>query len=172
MCAAGNCHPTSRPQQVRPSIRRLVDGLTTVPAVVSNGRLDVLCTNPLGDALFLELFSDPVRSPNSARYVFLDPRARTFYGEWDSVAHDVVASLHGEAGRSPHDRALSDLVGLLSTRGEEFRLLWPATTSASTAPALSAFPALAGQRHRQRAGEAGEAPEDAAEARPGQYRLR
>lgn len=124
MCAAGNCHPTSRPQQVRPSIRRLVDGLTTVPAVVSNGRLDVLCTNPLGDALFLELFSDPVRSPNSARYVFLDPQARTFYGEWDSVAHDVVASLHGEAGRSPHDRALSDLVGLLSTRGEEFRLLW------------------------------------------------
>jgi len=124
MCAAGNCHPTSRPQQVRPSIRRLVDGLTTAPAVVSNGRLDVLCTNPLGDALLLELFSDPVRSPNSARYVFLDPRARTFYGKWDSVAHDVVASLHGEAGRSPHDRALSDLVGLLSTRGEEFRLLW------------------------------------------------
>jgi hypothetical protein len=35
-----------------------------------------------------------------------------------------VAALRSEAGRSPYDRALSDLVGLLSTRSEEFRVLW------------------------------------------------
>ena len=37
---------------------------------------------------------------------------------------DSVAALHGEAGRNPYDRALSDLVGLLSTRNEEFRVQW------------------------------------------------
>jgi hypothetical protein len=35
-----------------------------------------------------------------------------------------VATLRGVAGRDPHDRALSDLVGLLATRSEEFRVRW------------------------------------------------
>ena len=116
----------SGPQQVRSSIRRVVDGLTAIPAFVFNGRHDVLYANPLAEALYVELFSDPVRPPNSARYIFLDPRSKTFYADWDSVAHDVVAALRGEAGRSAYDRALSDLVGMLSTRSEEFRVLWAA----------------------------------------------
>jgi hypothetical protein len=58
------------------------------------------------------------------RFLFLDPRARTFYADWETVAHDVVAALRGEAGRNPYDRALTDLIGLLSTRSEEFRVLW------------------------------------------------
>jgi transcriptional regulator with XRE-family HTH domain len=114
----------SPPEQVRPSIRRAVDGLSGLPALVTNARHDVLYSNRLGEALFLELFSDSVRPPNFARYIFLDPRAKSFYVEWERVAHDVVAALRGEAGRTPYDRALSDLVGLLSTRSDEFRALW------------------------------------------------
>ena len=111
-------------QQVRPSIRRIVEAMSSIPAFVNNGRHDILYANPLAQALYSEHFRDPVAPPNTARFLFLDPRARTFYPEWDSVAHDVVAALHGEAGRSPYDRALSDLIGLLSTRSEEFRVLW------------------------------------------------
>jgi len=37
-----------------------------------------------------------------------------------------VAILRGEAGRDPYDRALSDLIGELSTRSEEFRVRWAA----------------------------------------------
>jgi hypothetical protein len=91
---------------------------------VFNGRHDVLYANPLAEALFTELFSDPVRPPNSARYIFLDPRAKNFYADWERVAHDVVAALRYEAGQSPFDRELSDLVGLLSMRSDEFRFLW------------------------------------------------
>jgi hypothetical protein len=65
-----------------------------------------------------------VRPANSARFLFLDPRARIFYTDWEKVAHDVVAALRGEAGRNPYDRALSDLIGLLSTRSDEFRVRW------------------------------------------------
>jgi hypothetical protein len=39
-------------------------------------------------------------------------------------AHDLVAALRVEVGRNPYDRALSDLIGLLSTRSEEFRAQW------------------------------------------------
>ena len=110
--------------RVRPSIARMVDALTGIPAFVANGRLDIVYANPLGEALYSENFRDPVRPPNTARFLFLDPRARTFYVDWERTAHDIAAALHREVARNPYDRALSDLVGLLSTRSEEFRQEW------------------------------------------------
>jgi transcriptional regulator with XRE-family HTH domain len=115
---------TVAPQRVRPGIARIVDAMTGVAAMVHNGRLDILYANPIAAALYSEHDRDPVRPPNSARFLFLDPRARTFYVDWETVAHDVVAALRGEAGRNPYDRGLSDLVGLLSTRSDEFRVRW------------------------------------------------
>jgi hypothetical protein len=56
--------------------------------------------------------------------VFLDPRAQDFYLDWDEAARQTVALLRSEAGRAPHDRTLSNLVGELSTRSETFRTLW------------------------------------------------
>jgi hypothetical protein len=35
-----------------------------------------------------------------------------------------VALLRAEAGRDPYDRGLTDLVGELSTRSEDFRIRW------------------------------------------------
>lgn len=113
-------------QRVRPSVQRILDSMTGTPALVQNGRLDILHANQLGSALFSEIFRDPVRPANAARFVFLDPRATEFYVEWERIAHDVVALLRAEAGRDPYDRALSDLIGELSTRSEEFRVRWAA----------------------------------------------
>jgi len=93
---------------------------------VRNGRLDVLGANQLGYALYPELFRDPVRPVNHARYVFLDPGAPDFYWDWDTIADDTVAILRAEAGRNPYDRALTDLIGELSTRSVPFRTRWAA----------------------------------------------
>ena len=117
---------SSTPQRVRPSVARLVDVMGPIPACVTNGRLDVLYANDLAEALFSDVLRDPVRPPNLARFVFLDPRARTFYRDWEKAANDTVAVLRAEAGRSPYDRGLSDLVGQLSTRSDEFRVRWAA----------------------------------------------
>jgi hypothetical protein len=65
----------------------------------------------------------PVSTP---RFVFLDPRAREFYADWDRAAGETVAVLRAEAARDPDDRDLADLVGELSTKIEEFRTLWAA----------------------------------------------
>jgi transcriptional regulator with XRE-family HTH domain len=111
---------------VRPSVERILDSMTGTPAFVQNGRLDILHANQLGSALFSEIFRDPVRPANAARFVFLDPRATEFFVEWERIAHDVVALLRAEAGRDPYDRELSDLIGELSTRSEEFRIRWAA----------------------------------------------
>ena len=44
--------------------------------------------------------------------------------QWEAVARDTVA-VRIEAGRNPHD-AMSELVGELSTRSDEFATLWAA----------------------------------------------
>jgi MmyB-like transcription regulator ligand binding domain len=61
---------------------------------------------------------------DTARFVFLDPGAPSFYLDCENVANDAVAILRSEAGRGPHDRGLQDLVGELSTQSEMFRTLW------------------------------------------------
>jgi hypothetical protein len=114
------------PKGVRPSVQRMLDAMTGAPALVRNGRHDLLAANELGRALYSAQLDSVVGPPNSARFVFLDPRAPEIYVEWDTVANDIVASLRAEAGRDPYDRDLSDLVGELSTRSEPFRTLWAA----------------------------------------------
>lgn len=110
--------------QIRPEIHWALDAITGAAAYVSNERLDILATNPLGRALFSELFAGHARPVNSARFVFLDPRAETFYADWDRAARDTAAILRSAAGRDPHDRELSDLVGELATQSEPFRTHW------------------------------------------------
>ncbi len=113
-------------ERVRPSVQRIVDSMTETPAYIRNGRLDILSANRLGYALYSEVFVDPVRPANTARFIFLDPRAPDFFVDWENIAHDAVAILRAEAGRDPYDRRLSDLIGELSTRSEEFRVRWAA----------------------------------------------
>ena len=127
VASAGATRPARRSpaaERVRPSVKRIVDAMATIPAFVRNRRLDILHANPLAEALYSELYRSPIRPVNSVRFAFLDPRARQFYGDWETSAHDIVAALRTEAGRSPFDRSLTDLVGELSTRSEEFRVLW------------------------------------------------
>jgi transcriptional regulator with XRE-family HTH domain len=114
----------SGPQQVKPNVQQLIDAMSNVPVFVQNGRLDAIGTNRLGAALFSEMFHMPQRPMNAARFTFLDPRAQTFYRDWEGNARQIVALLRAEAGRSPYDRILTDLVGELVTRSDLFRALW------------------------------------------------
>jgi transcriptional regulator with XRE-family HTH domain len=124
---SASARPRRRPasKQVRPSVQRVLDTINA-PAWVRNGRADVVATNSLGRALYAPVIDSPAQPANTARFTFLDPRAAEFYPDWERVASDMVAVLRAEAGRSPYDRALTDLVGELSTRSEEFRTRWAA----------------------------------------------
>ena len=114
------------PDRVRPTVQRLMDSMHGTPAMVLNGRLEIVGVNTLGQALFAPVYAGAEGAPSNARFVFLDPQAETFFRDWDTVANDTVAILRAEAGRDPHDRELSDLVGQLSTRSDEFRRRWAA----------------------------------------------
>ncbi|RKW71438.1 helix-turn-helix transcriptional regulator [Galactobacter caseinivorans] len=113
-----------RASPVRPSIERLLDSMLSTPAFVRNARNDVMACNPLFRALYAPVFDDPVEPPNIVRFTFLDPRRHDFYPDWDEAADGMVALLRHEAGLNPYDRDLTDLVGELVTRSDEFRTRW------------------------------------------------
>jgi transcriptional regulator with XRE-family HTH domain len=115
------------PQTIRPVMQLALDAVTAGPAFVRNGRMDVLAENALFRALYSELYAMPERPVNLARFVFLHREsAERFYPNWSMSADINVAILRTEAGRNPHDTALHDLVGELSTRSAEFRTRWGA----------------------------------------------
>jgi transcriptional regulator with XRE-family HTH domain len=109
------------------SLQWVLDTITGGPAIVRNGRMDLLAANHLGRAMHSSLYDrEPTSYPNFARYTFLDDDSRRFYPDWDTAADTCVQILRTEAGRDPHDKTLHDLVGELSTRSPEFRQRWSA----------------------------------------------
>jgi len=81
--------------------------------------MDILAANPLCYALYAGILTPQTLPLNLARFLFLDPRAPELFVEWDTAA-----ALRTEAGRSPRDRNLTDLIGELATRSDEFRTRW------------------------------------------------
>lgn len=110
----------------RTSLQWALDAITTAVAFVRDSNQNLLATNPLGAAFYAPVIGDGGRTPNLARFQFLDPAARDFYPDWDLFAEMCVAIMRNEAGRDPHDKGLQDLVGELSTQSDTFRRLWGA----------------------------------------------
>ncbi|MFJ7278534.1 helix-turn-helix transcriptional regulator [Kitasatospora sp. NPDC098663] len=117
---------TTRQWTPHRSLQWTLDAITAGPAVVANGRMDVLAANPLARAFYTDLFANPDNQHNLARFNFLDPASRRFYPDWELFADMAVAILRREAGRDPHDKDLHDLIGELSTRSTDFRTRWGA----------------------------------------------
>lgn len=115
-----------RPIASRSSLHWALEAMTDAVAFVRDPRQNILAVNQLGRAFYSPVIGDGGRTPNLARFQFLDPAAREFYPDWDVFAGMCVAIMRSEAGRDPHDRALQELVGELSTRSETFRRLWAA----------------------------------------------
>lgn len=117
---------SSRSAAPRPSLQWALASITEGIAVIRDPRQNLLAANDLGRAFYSPVIGDGGRTPNLARFQFLDPAAREFYPDWEKFAEMCVAIMRAEAGRDPHDKALQDLVGELSTRSEHFRKLWAA----------------------------------------------
>jgi len=110
----------------RPSLQWALDTITEGIAFVRDQHQDLLATNYLGRAFYSPVIGDGGRTPNLARFQFLDPASREFYPDWQVFAEMCVSIMRAEAGRDPNDKGLQDLVGELSTRSDTFRTLWGA----------------------------------------------
>jgi hypothetical protein len=116
----------SHPQRVHAATVQLLNLLDQAgsPAFVVGPGLDVLANNRLAAALITDFQAVPAENRNMARFVFLDPRGRDCYPDWDAIATDIVATLRFGVGRHSDDQQLIELIDELSVNSGEFRRMW------------------------------------------------
>lgn len=110
--------------EVRPSIERLLAGMTGTPAYIRNARMDIVAANSLCFALYTDILSTERLPMNLARFMFLDPRSKDFFVDWETLADDFAAAMRTESGQNPRDRALNNLIGDLAAGSTEFSARW------------------------------------------------
>src|SRR4051794_6940926 len=116
--------PGARRQQVRGTLRTLLDTMDSAPAILVGRRSDILAWNRMTAAVFGDWAELPAHEQNWARLIFLRPEYRDLFVDWQRKATDVVSMLRMDAGSHPDDPQLAALVGELSVKNEEFRQLW------------------------------------------------
>ena len=120
----GERRPNRPAATPRPAILAILTAMTGIPAYARSPRMEIVAANELCQALYGGALDDERLPLNLARYLFLDPHSRGFFLDWDAVADDLTGALRIQAGRDPRDRDLSDLIGELSTRSDEFVARW------------------------------------------------
>ena len=110
--------------RVSPLLRRILDGMTGLPAFATDHRLDVVAWNDLGSELIGGLAGPDRRDRNNARFLFLDPASRLVHPEWEDRAAEAVGQLRVAAGRYPDDAELAGLITELGGASAEFRRIW------------------------------------------------
>lgn len=95
--SGGECtaHPRSTPPptDVRAPIRETLRLLEPGIALVTNRLGDVLAYTSTYEAIASGTGLLDAESPNLTRYVFTDPRARTFFADWDDIADEQAFDL-------------------------------------------------------------------------------
>ncbi|MFC5263212.1 helix-turn-helix transcriptional regulator [Kribbella qitaiheensis] len=110
--------------KVRPALRAMVDAYDSVPAILHNDCLDVVAINRMAKILIDDFAAMPPAERNVVRWMFLDPRARTVYVDWQEVARQTVAVLRSAAARGAHPDRLDSLVAELVSSSGEFATYW------------------------------------------------
>jgi len=109
--------------KARPAVLSMIQSFD-VPAVIHGPHLEVLGINGPGKALLDDFDAMPVAERNMARWMFLSPRAKKVYLNWDRIAPQMVAILRAAAIAGVPNDALNRIVGELTTASPEFTRMW------------------------------------------------
>lgn len=107
-----------------PSLARLVDDLSPLPAMLLDHRYDILAWNPEMARLLPGFDTLPPSRRNAMWLCLLHPETRGLYADREQTLRDGIAHLRAAWAAHPDDRALSDLIAEFVTRDEDFARLW------------------------------------------------
>ncbi|HEY9483256.1 MAG TPA: helix-turn-helix transcriptional regulator, partial [Micromonosporaceae bacterium] len=115
----------SAPAECLPAeIQAILDALVPVPAVVYNGRYDVLAWNATYHALFPGLTGAPVDERNALLQLFMVPPCCSAIGNWDAEVRTLVATFRASFGRHVGEPAWTSFVERLSAASPKFAEMW------------------------------------------------
>jgi transcriptional regulator with XRE-family HTH domain len=112
---------------VRPSVLRLLQRMTDLPALVLSAKGDVLVQNAMAHALIGDLALWPQAGSNLFRQRFLgtgDTRVTLNRAEIEATEEHAVASLRTALSRCPEDADLRELIDELLAGSPRFQRLW------------------------------------------------
>ncbi|MFY4721558.1 helix-turn-helix domain-containing protein [Streptomyces sp. LaBMicrA B280] len=107
-----------------PSLARLVDDLSPLPAMLLDHRYDILAWNPEMARLLPDFEAVPPSRRNAMWLCLLHPAMRGFYADREQVLRDGIAHLRAAWAAHPEDRELSGLIAEFVTQDEDFARLW------------------------------------------------
>ncbi|MEU0412140.1 helix-turn-helix transcriptional regulator [Streptomyces griseorubiginosus] len=105
----GRTRPAPPPRQVRPSVLRTLELMEPGIAMVTNRIGDVLARTSTFESVTHGTGLLDSDTPNLTRYVFTDPRARSFFADWDDVADEQAFDLWLGPSIDTHEWFTADL---------------------------------------------------------------
>jgi transcriptional regulator with XRE-family HTH domain len=108
-------------QTVDPTLRDVLDGFHTGPAMLLNVRMDVVAANPLAVAIFGDLAAAPEFEQNWLWYLYENHH---MIGEWESQARELTATFRASLCEHANDPAYNRLMNKLLETSETFRRFW------------------------------------------------
>ncbi|HWD83919.1 MAG TPA: helix-turn-helix transcriptional regulator, partial [Kribbella sp.] len=107
---------------VRPQLKAMIEAMHELPAIVVDRLSNVLAWN----AAAVKVVADFENGAelNLARLYFLDPNAREYYADWQTVAQDAVALLRRASAEYADDTELTALVAERRAASPEFDRFW------------------------------------------------
>ena len=119
---------------VTPRLQHVLDALDPSPAFIKTATWDVIAWNRAAAVMLMDPGSLPPEQRNLLRVMFLDPRARAWHDDWESMARLVVGAFRLDSARAGAAEDAESLVNELSHRSPEFEAMWrendvPATAS-------------------------------------------
>jgi hypothetical protein len=119
--ATGTLPAMSPNQTVDPTLRDVLDGYHTGPAMLLNVRMDVVAANALAKAIFGDLAAAPEYEQNWLWYLFENHH---MIGEWESQARELTATFRASLCEHANDPAYNRLMNKLLETSETFRRFW------------------------------------------------
>lgn len=113
---------TGQPVRVRAALRSTIHALA-VPSLLHGPLFEVLALNKAAGRLIDDFDAMPAAERNMARWMFLNPKARAVYVDWEEIAGQTVAVLRAAAAGGAGPR-LTELCAELTTRSDQFAKFW------------------------------------------------
>ena len=102
----------------------VINGFTSGPAFILNGRWDVLAWNSLAAETYFLSEDDVLLDRNLIWRMFTDERYERMHKDWERLASQMVAILHMQYGKHAHDPEYQNLIADLGRHDSRFERLW------------------------------------------------
>ncbi len=113
-----------RPEVISPALQHVLKHLGNNPAYIMGRRWDTLAWNPAFAATFVDLEPLPFLARNVLVQMFTVPIVRTFIGDWERHARNILAEFRANFAHYHNDPSFHELISFLEANSPEFRKWW------------------------------------------------